>query len=92
MHIEKTPDFRAWVGETLQEMAHFQYVEERCGKCGMAYRYPIIARQRDIEDFEMLMRSAYKIMDKYGITANLLAEIKATCFIEIAKRISDDKE
>jgi hypothetical protein len=56
-----------------------------CPHCGIPVKYPIIARGRDIEDFRKLMQVAYKIMRKYGITQNLLAEIKAECLIGIAR-------
>lgn len=59
-----------------------------CFHCGLPIRYPVIARAQDVEDFTALMESAYRIMDKYGITQNLLAEIKAGCLIEIARRSS----
>lgn len=57
-----------------------------CPHCGIPVRYPIIARERDIEDFRKLIESACRVMDKYGITLNLLAEIQAECHIEIARR------
>jgi hypothetical protein len=33
-----------------------------------------------------MIRSAERVMRDYGITGNLLAEIEARCYIEIAKR------
>ncbi len=59
-----------------------------CPHCGVPVRYPTVARKGDIDDFERLMRTAYKVMDEYGITGNLLADIQARCYTEIAKRSS----
>ena len=56
-----------------------------CPHCGLQMRYPTIARKQDIEDFRSIMTTAQKIMDKYGITLNILAEITANCHIELAK-------
>lgn len=66
--------------------ASFQLHIRPCPHCGIPVRYPIIARRQDIEDFGALIKSACRVMDKYGITLNLLAEIQADCHIEIARR------
>ena len=88
MHIDRNVDMTKWVGDTLDEM-RFQLpptVEDKCHHCGLVMRFPLIARQIDIDLFKTLIESAYKVMDKHGITANLLADIQAQCHIEIAKR------
>lgn len=88
MNIENDKDLMKWVGETLEEMRHQNppSLEDRCPHCGLAIRYPLIARKSDIELFAQMMASAAKVMDKHGITANLLADIRAQCLIAIAKR------
>jgi hypothetical protein len=84
-----------WLGETLQEMAEMEMAttERRCQHCGYLnrYRHPVVARQSDIELFESMMRSAFEVMDRHGITANLLADIRAQCLIAMANK-NDAKE
>jgi len=84
-----------WLGETLQEMAEMEMAttETRCQHCGYLnrYRHPVVARPSDIELFESMMRSAFEVMDRYGITANLLADIRAQCLIAMANK-NDAKE
>jgi len=57
-----------------------------CPHCANPIRFPIIAKQSDVELFETVMRSAYEVMDRYGITVNLLAEIKAQCVVALANQ------
>lgn len=68
--------------------ASYKTHQHQCHHCGLPIRYPIIARRQDIDDFKTLMDSAYRVMNKYNITANLLAEIIADCHIAIAKKDS----
>lgn len=88
LHIDRGVDLRAWVGETLEKVALADLPEHStpCPHCGVPIRFPLVAREQDLSEFESLMRSAFRVMDKYGITANLLAEIRAQCVIEIAQR------
>lgn len=57
-----------------------------CPHCGIPVRYPVIAREQDVDDFKAIIKSSCLVMEKHGITINLLAEIKAECHIEIARR------
>ena len=79
-----------WLDATLQEMAQMEMAttETRCQHCGYLnrYRHPVVARQSDIELFESMMRSAYEVMDRHGITAHLLADIRAQCLISMANK------
>lgn len=74
------------VSESLHAFAEasFKVHQHPCPHCGCAVRYPVAARQSDIEDFRRLMETCYYVMDKYDITANLLAEIVATAQIRAA--------
>lgn len=84
LHIDKT---MAFLSETLNEisMRELPIHSQNCPHCGNLVRYPTVARQQDIEDFEKIMNSAFAVMKRHGITAHLLAEIKAECFIAKAK-------
>jgi hypothetical protein len=90
MHIHNDKPMRKWLGETLQEMAEMEMATtvSRCQHCGYPnrYRHPVVARQSDIELFESMMRSAFEVMDRHGITANLLADIRAQCLISMANK------
>lgn len=88
MHIERNIDMHKWVGDTLEEL-RLQLppiIENKCYHCGLVMRFPLVARQSDVDMFKTLIESAYKVMDKHEITANLLADIRAQCHIEISKR------
>ena len=87
MLIDKRPviDFLEGSLRAIQD-ASFPVHTSPCPHCGIPVRYPIIARQSDIEAFTVIIDSAQRVIDKYGITLNLLAEIKAKCYVEIARR------
>jgi len=57
-----------------------------CPHCGDQIYHIIVAREQDINDFQLILTSAHRVMQKYGITLNLLAEIRAECFYQIAKK------
>lgn len=81
-------NLESWIACTLEEMRQQipQTIEDVCPHCRGPILYPLIARKSDIELFKEMIISADKIMQKYGITANILADIRAQCLIEIAKR------
>lgn len=87
LHIEQNKPITQWLSDVLTEisMAELSIHVHNCPHCANPVRYPTVARQQDIDDFSRIMESAYKVMERYGITANLLADIKAECHINIAK-------
>lgn len=88
MHIQDDKETTKWIGNTLEEMRaqNPPSIEDRCPHCGLSIRYPLVARQSDLELFEKMMHSAFNVMKRHGITANLLADIRAECLIAMAKR------
>lgn len=88
MHIEDDKNMAVWIGDTLEEMRNQNppRLEDRCPHCGFSIRYPLIARKSDVELFEKVMKSAFDVMARHGITANLLADIRAECLIAMAKK------
>ena len=86
MNIQKNT-FNDFLESTLIDIsrAELSTHSQSCPHCGNLVRYPTVARQTDIEDFERIMHSAFAVMKRHGITANLLAEIKTECFIAKAK-------
>ena len=88
MHIEDNKDLTKWIGDTLEEMRaqNPPRLEDRCPHCGLSIRYPLVARRSDVELFEKMMHSAFDVMRRHGITANLLADIRAQCLIAMAKK------
>lgn len=87
MYVEKD-DIDRFVAGTLTEMRNLNMpiISESCPHCGIPIRYPLIARRSDIELFAQMMSTAAVVMKKYGITDNLLADIRAQCIINIAKK------
>lgn len=59
--------------------------EDACPHCGVPVRQPIMLRDRDRKDMQAFMRSVCRIADRRGITAEILAEIKADCMINAAR-------
>ena len=88
MNIQPKVDMTKWIDVTLDEINYRSPpdVTQKCCHCGLVMRFPLIARQTDIDLFNDLITSAYKVMRKHGITAHLLADIQAQCHIEIAKK------
>jgi hypothetical protein len=88
MHIEEDMDWYKWVDETLEiiSIQNPQTAQDRCPHCGLIIRYPIVVRRSDLVLFEETMKSAYSVMRRHGITANLLADIRTECLIATAKK------
>jgi hypothetical protein len=54
-------------------------------------RYPVIARQRDVERFAELMTMAQRVLDRHGITALVLSEVRTEIELSmIAKKQKPD--
>jgi len=72
LHIEKNKQLTQWLSETLTEisMAEFPIHVHNCPHCANPVRYPTVARKQKIDDFIKIMQSAYKVMERHGITAN----------------------
>lgn len=87
MNIEKSKGLNDFLESTLTKISRMELDthSHNCPHCENLVRYPTVARQQDIDDFKKIMESAFDVMKRHGITANLLAEIKAECFISIAK-------
>lgn len=86
MHVHD--DYAKWVDGTLDalDMAGPPCCEDKCPHCGLVVRYPVFARQSDLDNFALIMDSAFAVMERHGITAALLSEIRADCLIAKAKR------
>lgn len=59
-----------------------------CPHCGLPVRYPTVARDQDIEDFRLIMESANRVMEDYGVNAKLFAAIHAQIAVALANRRS----
>ena len=46
-----------------------------CGGCGAPIRYPVIARQSDIEAFKSLINIAEEYLNEHGIPQKILCDI-----------------
>lgn len=88
MNIEKKQELNDFLEFTLDSISLSALPEHShpCPHCNYMVRYPTIARQRDIDDFHMIMESASKVMERHGITANLLADVFAECHIAMASQ------
>lgn len=74
---EDADEIQRWMSDTMDAAQLSLPVGEReCPHCGLKIRYPIIVRRSDIVMFTRMMNTAQKIMQKYGIQAALLSEIK----------------
>ena len=94
MNIQKNISLDSWIESTLTSirMESPPIVENKCHHCGLVMRFPLVARESDVKDFKTLIHSAYDVMERHGITANLLADIFAQCHIAIAKNKASSHE
>ena len=80
---------RKWIEDTVDGLAEcdsFRVETGTCPHCRRNIRYPVIAREEDVQLLDMIIASAQEAMSEYGITGNLLAEIRAKCYLEIARK------
>lgn len=87
MYVEDD-QLEKFVSDTLEEMRNtsMPVISEQCPHCGYPIRYPVMAKKSDLERFNRLLHTAAEVMRKHGITANLLADIRAQCLINIVKK------
>jgi hypothetical protein len=57
-----------------------------CASCGYPMRFPLIARERDIDVMQKLIEIGEKYLKDRNVLAEMVAEIRAECHITIAKR------
>lgn len=81
-----------FLSSRLQDIRNYNtsIYTEPCPHCKLLIQRPIIARKQDIEDFRRLLSIAYEVMGECGITGNLLASIKAKCYIKLAEQASKE--
>lgn len=62
----------------LHELA-FQRDEAHvsCPQCQFRVRFPVVARDQDVEDFRKLIKVAHEVLERHGVPALLLSEIYA---------------
>lgn len=65
-----------FVEETLTEMRAYTTDHHSCLHCGFPTRYPLIARQSDIEVFQRLIKAAEEVLNEKGVRQKLLNEIR----------------
>lgn len=87
MLIDKT-SLRPMIYDALEKisMEELPIHSRECPHCGLMVRYPTVVREHDLRDFERLMEAAGVVMQEYGITGNLIADIIARCHISIANK------
>ena len=65
---------------------NFNVASVACPSCNFPVRFPLIAREEDVRAFQRLMTVAHDVLERHGVTAALLAEVQAACYIELARR------
>lgn len=94
MHTRVVDDasMREWVTGTLQEMnLALPVMEHNCPHCWLPVRRPVVVHKSDVDLMAMMLKSASEVMERHGITALLLSEIRTQCLIAIAQRNSKTK-
>jgi hypothetical protein len=78
MNIEKLCE---WEDDTLKELRlqRAPNIQDKCRLCGLFIRYPLVMRLSDLMLFEDIMWAAFDVMEKHGITTNLLEDIRTEC-------------
>lgn len=57
-----------------------------CPHCHVPVRYPLIARESDVRDFQLIMKWADEVLTDMGVTAHAITMIKTRCHLELLKR------
>jgi hypothetical protein len=86
MTVYIQPELRHAFEASIEQIANsMPLVEERCPRCRWPIRYPLIARERDLELFAHLMESLEGVIRRNQLTIHLLAELKAQIAIDMAR-------
>jgi hypothetical protein len=90
LHVEKLAPM-VWIEDTLYEMRAKtpQSIEEKCPHCGLPVRYPLIARQSDIDLFVAMMAAGMDVMQRHGIVGHLLNDVREQCLASMKGRGAD---
>jgi hypothetical protein len=81
-------ELREWEDDTLKELRaqSAPSIQDKCRRCGLFIHYPLVMQLSDLMLFEGVMWAAFDVMEKRGITANLLADIRTECLSATAKK------
>jgi hypothetical protein len=61
--------------KAMPMMPSFDLIEEPCPFCHRQIRYPLMARQRDVDAIGGLFELAEKYLDEHGVTEKILRQI-----------------
>jgi hypothetical protein len=86
LQVIMSPDVSRCVEEVLTDVPDIGAVSHDCPHCGLPVRYPLMVKQEYAETFQLMIDAAAKYLKKTGVTAAMLADIRAQCFIAIGRR------
>lgn len=85
LHIEN--HLTSFLEEALPSTPEFEAITEYCPHCRMLIRYPLVARERDIKAFKLLLEIAEKYLKEHGgekaMLEDIMGKIKAAMSREI---------
>ena len=74
VHIAKDAAME-FIESALPIMESFETTQTACPNCGCNVRFPIIARQQDIDRMEKLFEAAAEVLDAdYGLMKKIMAK------------------
>ena len=75
-----------FIEHTLNEMRAYVPDYHSCFHCGHPVRYPLIARQSDIDMFKTLIDSAESVLTEHGVKQKLLDDIRRKAILSLLSR------
>ena len=75
-----------FIEHTLHEMRAYIIEQHSCPHCGYPLRYPLIARQSDIDMFKTLIDSAESVLTENGVKQKLLDDIRRKAILSLLSR------
>jgi len=76
LHIE--PRLEMFLEKSLIAFPQDEIIEHDCFFCKRSIRYPLVARQSDVEHMQILIDLANKWLDENGVTERMMRELLNT--------------
>ena len=85
MEIQKF-DVKAWLEDAVQMQTEISnsITEVKCACCKNKMRFPVVARQADVDAFQVILKIANQYLSDNGGSAKMLKEIKGRLAAELA--------
>lgn len=86
LQIVPDPELVKFLEDSIPALTAFETVTHKCPHCEYPVMYPLIVNEGHVQTLQLMLDAASKYLRKHGVMAEMLAEIRANCIIEIARR------